>query len=198
MQGGSHSMNVVEGSFERVRDQGQMMPARIGGTGAVMTRDAVLAWVETAPTGRELAYAEGSLPGWSKTPATVRDLDDRGIVFAFYDGKKGQYVIRRLSAPYTPARQPMRIAREIAPSADDKARLLKVLRAEAKAGQPCSSNKVLAIKAGLKDADRASYLLKLLVKDGAIRNDATEWKPGRRITIVATGDRTHVAEGTPR
>lgn len=191
-------MTVVAGAFQRARDRGELLPARIGATGAVMLPDAVIAWVKAAPEGRELAYAQGSLPGWSKTPALVRELDRRGIVFAFYDGKGGDYVIRRLSAPYSPARAPARIAREIAPSADDKARLLKVLRAEAKAGQPCSTNKTLAIKAGLKDAARASYLLKLLVKDKAITNEASEWAPGRRITIVGTDYRTFLSEGTPR
>ncbi|ABQ68565.1 hypothetical protein Swit_2206 [Rhizorhabdus wittichii RW1] len=182
----------------RSREIGAMQPVRIGGTGAAMAVADIVAWVKAAEAGRELAYAEGSLPGWSKPAEAARDLDARRIVFAFFDGRSGHYVMRRLDTPYSPPPKPFRIARAVAGSADDKARLLKVLRAEARAGQPCSTNKVLAIKAGLSGGDRASYLLKLLVKDGEIANRASDWWPGREIEIVATGDRTFVKVGVKR
>jgi hypothetical protein len=179
----------------RTRDLGEMDPVRIGATGAAMPAGAVIAWVKAAEPGRELVYAQGSLPGWSTVGAIVRDLDARGIVFAFYEGKGGHYVIRRLSAPYSDAPPKRRISRQMEPTADDKARLLKVLQAEAKAGQPCSTNRTLAIKAGLSGGDRASYLIKLLIAEGAIeREDSPTWAPTRKITIVATGRSTFVAE----
>lgn len=176
---------------QRLREQGEMAPVRIGGTGAAMSAGAVIAWVKAAEPGRELGYAEGSLPGWSTVAAVVRDLANRDIVFHFYDGEAdgGEWVIRRLARPYSPPAEPVRISRQLEPTADDKARLLKVLQAEAKAGQPCSTNRTLAIKAGLSDGDRASYLIKLLRAEGAIRVDYDPaWEPaGRRVTIVATG-----------
>ncbi|MCZ4340595.1 hypothetical protein O4H52_03180 [Sphingomonadaceae bacterium G21617-S1] len=189
-------MNVVPITARaRPRDEGDLAPVRIGASGAAMPAGAVLAWVEKAETGRELVYAEGSLPGWSNVGALVRDLDDRKIVFAYYEGATGHYIIRRLSEPYRPAPAKRRVSRQLEPTADDKARLLMVLRAEAKAGQPCSTNKVLAIKAGLSDGDRASYLIKLLVAEGAIqRDDNVAWAPTRKITITATGKSTFVGE----
>ncbi|KKC24886.1 hypothetical protein [Sphingomonas sp. SRS2] len=184
----------------RTRMVGAMEPVRFGATGSAMPLDAVIAWVKSAAAGAELGYAEGCLPKWSKVPEAVRDLDDRKIVFAFHDSSKSpvQYVIRRLDKPWTPPPAPMRIAREIPPRDDDQARLLTVLKAYAKKALPCPTNKELALKAGLSDGNRASYLLKCLVADRFISNEISPWAPGRIITILSSRNATSVVEGVKR
>lgn len=182
------------------RVMGVLAPAGFGASGAVMLADAAVAWAKAARPGDELVYATGHQPAWSATPKRMRALDDMGLVFCFHDrsATPKHYVARRLAKPWCEPKAEPRIARLVVPAGDDKARLLKVLKAEARAGLPCSSNRDLAIKAGLRDGDRASYLIKLLVRDGAILNEAVRWWPGRQITDLASGRATHVNVGVVR
>jgi hypothetical protein len=182
------------------RLMGVVAPIGFGGAGAVMLADAAVAWAKAAKPGDELVYAIGHLPAWSQTPKRLRELDDLGLVFCFQDGSKTpkHYVVRRLSKAWVAPKPAPRIAREIADAGDEKARLLKVLKRAARAGRPCPYNRDLAIEADLSDGDRASYLLKLLVKDGVIVNEPSEWMPGRQITICATGRQTSVSAGVRR
>lgn len=191
-------MTVV--AFDRRRVGMMEVAAGTGANGACMLVGDAIAWAEAARAGDELAYAIGKLPAWSQTPRRMRELDERGLVFCFQDGTKTprHYVARRLDKPWTEGFAPRRIARDVAPAGDDKARLLRVLKNAAKAGRPCPYNRDLAIEADLEGSDRASYLLKLLVKAGAIVNEASEWMPGRQITIVANGHKTAVSVGVRR
>lgn len=179
------SARIVPIGAAAAAERPELPPIRIGATGAALTGGAVIAWVKAAEPGRVLRYASGSLPGWSGAGAVVTDLDARKIVFAWF--KAGDYFIRRLSAPYSDPPSRPRVARHAEPTADDKARLLKVIQAEARAGQPASTNHVWAMKAGLSDKNRASYLLKLLIADGAIAREDSPWWPGRQISFDDRG-----------
>jgi len=182
------------------RMAGDMLPVRIGATGAAMTAPAVLAWAMAARPGDELLWATGSLPKWSKVLPVVRELANRDMVFARCDRTVSppQYVIRRLDKAWSEPAPAIRIAREIPPRDDDQARLLMVLKAAARKGEPCPCNRVLAVRAGLSDGNRASYLIKCLVADRRIMNEPSPWKPGRIITILPSRDATGVIEGVKR
>lgn len=189
-------MTVV--AFTR-RTRGAMeLATGTGCNGAVMQAAEAMAWAERAQAGDELVYAIGHLPSWSATPKRLYKLFEQGLVALTTDHSKApkEYVAQRTAKPWQaePA-PPPRIARQIAPSADDMARLLKVVQAEARGGQPCSTNHALAIKAGLRDGDRVSYLLKKLVRAGSIRNEASEWWPGRQMTDLSTGKQTLLKVG---
>ncbi|ARR54571.1 hypothetical protein HY78_14595 [Rhizorhabdus wittichii DC-6] len=172
------------------RTMGVMEPMAFGGTGSVMMVAAVIAWVKAAERDDELVYGIGHLPAWSKAPRAVRDLDTRGIVFAFHDVTESpkHYVIRRLGTPYSDPPIPLRVARDAPPRDREEAALLRLLTREAKAGRPCPSNRELAELLHLKNGDRASYLLKCLAGGGFIRNELTGFPPGRIITIVGQLD----------
>lgn len=171
-----------------------------GASGAVVPATTAVAWVQRARKGDVLRYATGHLPSWSATPKRLYELCQQGLVALTVDRNTSpkEYLAERTDLAWPGATPPVRrIARAIPPSADDMARLLKVLQAEARGEQPCSTNQALAIKAGLSDANRASYLMKKLVRAGAILNEAVNWWPGRQVTDLSTGARTLVKVGTP-
>lgn len=192
-------MTVVP--FNR-RAEPALEPAQgTGCNGAVVAVAEAMTWAQAAEAGARFRYAVGHLPSWSATPKQLYKLAERGLLALTIkrDVTPKEYWAERTAKPWTAeAPAPRRIARAVPPKDDDMKRLLKVLQAEARGDQPCSTNAVLAIKAGLTDKDRASYLVKELVKAGSITNEAVEWWPGRRITDLSTGAQTRVEVGRPR
>lgn len=172
------------------RTMGVMEALAFGGTGSVMMAAAVIAWAKNAVEGDELVYGIGHLPAWSKAPRAVRDMDARGIVFAFHDVSESpkHYVCRRTAAPYSDPPVPLRVARDMPPRDREQAAMLRFLTREARKGRPCPANRELAELLNLKNGDRASYMLKCLVAEGFIRNEPTGFPPGRIITIIGQLD----------
>lgn len=178
------------------RTIGAMEGGVFGGSAdaAVMLLTDVKAWLASAPAGAELVYASGvHLPIWAKGPALMRDMAALGIVELFHQRpSRGQkhYIARMTGREVRDFGQPMARTRS-----DEESRLLDLLTECADNGHLCPSNAALATELDLTDGLRASYLLGCLEKRGLITREATDWVPGRIVTIVATGKATAAIEG---
>ncbi|WP_219822606.1 hypothetical protein [Sphingomonas montanisoli] len=166
---------------------------------AAMPAGAVDAWVRNAQPGAKTIYARGHLPRWAKGPAIVRDYAAiRLVALTQTRGADGicEYWVERTSAAFAelpgppPPPRPRR--------GDDEAQLLELLGEIAEAGQPCPSNFDLAHALDISGPDRVKYLLHCLQQASHITRAASDWAPGRIVTIVATGKATTVAEGVRR
>jgi hypothetical protein len=153
-------------------------------------------WAATAQAGDTFVYArERHLSRGSQGAAAVRALAAAGAA-THYQRSVGsgisEYVVYRLKPKRASiGRDPRPIA---AQSTDgDMARMMRVLRRLAQAGQECPVNRELAKLSGVGNADRASYVLKKLVASGDITLEIVNKATGARIiTIVATSDKTAV------
>ncbi|MFN3943914.1 MAG: hypothetical protein ACK4K7_03145 [Allosphingosinicella sp.] len=94
-----------------------------------------------------------------------------------------------------PKPAPARTAGPVDPLTPEARRVLDHLARLADVGAPCSSNRMIARAAMLKDADAAAYQLRRLGALGFIVRTAVPVEPGRVITIVETGAKTGLLRG---
>ncbi len=164
-----------------------------------MVETMVNGWLATAKPGERLIYAKGPrLLRTAGVEAISRAGDEQRVRLNFTRGIDGvgHYLATmlppamRADAPRTAA-----IPRPEEPERDEEQRVLAVLRRHANMGKPCPTNVEIARQAQLKNADRAAYLLRLLISAQHIRVEAAT--DGQRIiTIVGSGKRTaRVASG---
>jgi hypothetical protein len=162
---------------------------------------AIRDWVGTAPAGAEMVYAqERHLARGSEGAALVRRLVAGGHVTCFQrplGGGVKAYVIHRLRLQRGSVG---RAPKPAVPKLDgDMARVMNILRACARDRLPCPTNRDLAKRAGVGNADQASYVLKKLVRDGFIRVTIVNAATGQRVvTILATSAQTAGPAGTVR
>lgn len=165
----------------------------IGGNGAAMLPDAVIAWARAAAAGERVVYCKGHIQAWAATGRRMRELQEAGLVDLTMNHRADpkEYIAIRRSKPWPVGDgKVQRIARPV-PSYDPHiGALFDHLRELASEGAPCPSNIDLARAVGLETARQGSYLLTCLVQANKVRNTATRDVPGRIITIVSTGRQT--------
>jgi len=162
--------------------------SRIGGNGACAQAEAIEDWIAAARPGDECVYAIGHLPVWARGPKAMRAMAERGLVHPYMDRapQPKHYVARRLSARWTGAPRPMRIARRAACLAGMIAPLLELLTEAAETGAACPTNATLATALGISQR-QAAYLMVCLVRAASIRVDLLGAAPWRIVTIVGRG-----------
>jgi len=155
-----------------------------------VTVEDVEAWVTMAEPGDELVYATGiALPASAPAVVAVRDLVADGLVRTHMRrvGKGFEYFAIRRAPEVNPVQPP----RHVAPPRDDgDTRVLRVLTRAANLRQVCPTNAEIARECGLKDAVAASYRLRKLIADGAIKSEDQGPNQRRIVTIVGTGAST--------
>lgn len=153
------------------------------------------AWARHAEPGAKLRYAVGKLPKWSKLPAMVRELDARGMIFAFHRDsvEPREYWARREAVAWTdaPKAPPRRVTRAVADRSAERGRLLALLTELAENGRPCPTNRELARLAEI-DGTRAciAWLLGSLEAAGLIVRISAKGDPRRVFAIVGTDLKT--------
>lgn len=158
---------------------------------------AIEAWLETAKPGDAHTYFTGSF--LIQIPAVImaRRLCDQGeVILVQQRNDRGtlDYVMKRRANVEPPPMSAAQAGRRRPPPIDasieaETERLMAVLRRLAERKHPTPTNRQLAEKAALKDADAARYRLCLLASKGRIK--IANLADGTRvITIVASGART--------
>jgi hypothetical protein len=160
-----------------------------------VTAAAVEEWARHAAPGEQLTYFTGPRL-LQEAPAVVaaRRLEAQGEVLFFQRRKAPglfDYVMqRRRNAERPPLSRAGVEDRAPGTRFDDELEdLMAVLRRLASLALECPSNKQLAEKAGLKDAESARYRLGLLQQQGRIEVRTPPEGP-RVITIVSSGQST--------
>ncbi|MDP1026375.1 hypothetical protein Q5H91_04055 [Sphingomonas sp. KR1UV-12] len=165
--------------------------------GVVASAERVDAWLATAKPGDRFVYASRcSLPVASKGAARMRALQDSGLVFLHCPRDRENptifnYLAIRTARP-RPAPQPERAtltARLVEADTALTDALLPVLQRAAHYGRPCPTDRVLAQRAAMT-IDQVGEGLAALRQAGLIQITAPGSQSKRRVTIVATGQRT--------
>jgi hypothetical protein len=166
-------------------------------------------WASIAKPGDRIVYHRG--PRLVRSPGVdaVTRLHDDGEIILNCRAARDQagrvqpglteWLATRRAEPEKPrAPLPSFLQRSNGPltdTRDEKERVLAVLKRHANLERACPSNREIAAQAGLKSADRAAYLLRLLIADQAVRVDTDNRSGFRVVTIVATGRKTAAAGG---
>jgi hypothetical protein len=160
----------------------------LGALTVVRAEQELLDWMRSAETGARFVYAVGrvtprghptfKLAGTLGQSRHLRPLTQRRET----DGQT-EWIVERLPRPIE---QPAVI---VAGDEDDDA-VLRAIRRRINFKRPMATNAELAKECGLRDASRASYVLRRLANRQLIR--VVEPGPGLRrvVTIVATNERT--------
>lgn len=149
------------------------------------------AWIGSAATGAQIAYADGlAAPRATATFHLAREMSDAGYVDLFtrkVDGRTEWLARRKRPVEVAVAARP-----PVEPVSDDgdDARLLNWLRRCANMRMPAPTNAEIANAYNLRNPSAASYLMRKLREAGAITwvDDGPAWR--RSVTIVATGRST--------
>jgi hypothetical protein len=146
------------------------------------------AWLARAPAGALFVYARGGvLDPECAVARRAKALREAGAVrlnFRKVDGE-GEYLATRL-APVAPPPQ-----RRDPPGENSiDGRVLRALDRAARRGQPCPTNRELAIGLGLADAASAGHIVRKLAAAGHISIERRGTWLRRVVTLCRSGART--------
>ncbi len=172
--------------------------------GIVASVEQIDAWLAVARAGDRFVYAtRHGLPLASAGRRRMLALGEAGIVDlcqkrSAIDPSMHVYAAQRTSKP-TALTRPERpvLTAPTAPVADGEVQaidaLLPVLTRFASAGRPCPTDRQLAERAGLREAD-VPAVLAAMVQSHLIRIQGAAAPTNRRVVILATGAMTGIAK----
>lgn len=193
---------LPEEGFRADLSSGSPEPAPSPKAGAhqdfALTEQQVERWAAASKPRDQVVYFRG--PRLVRTPgveAMTRLHDDGEVILNWRRSSPGigEWLATRRAEPERPKPLLPSFLRStpVSDTRDDKERTLAVLKRHANLQRPCPSNREIGAQAGLKSADRAAYLIRLLIGDREIRVETDAQTGFRVVTILSSGRKTAAA-----
>lgn len=164
---------------------------QLGPLAMAIEADALRAFVDDAPVGERITYAEGAVAPQKAEAFRLAGELARAGKLRLHNPRRPSGGFEWIAVKLAPVAAEEPAALAPTPMGDEiDQRVLRALMLTAKAGRMCPTNAELAQTCGLPDPDAASYRVRKLVAKGAISviDNGPSWR--RIITIAATGQST--------